>query len=73
MTLGKSYWVKPVFTASKDNVRVALPGKCVYIHPKRRYGVLEFEGVAGKVRESFWPEQLTGQNMVSERRKRNGQ
>ena len=33
-------------------------GKEVYRHPEGRYIVLEFQGVGGKFREAFWPEEI---------------
>ena len=33
-------------------------GKVVYIHPRRLFIVLEFQGQSGKFRESFWPEEI---------------
>lgn len=35
-------------------------GKEVYRHPEGRFVVLEFQGINGKFRESFWPEELIG-------------
>lgn len=32
---------------------VTVPGRCVYIHPERRFYTLAFELPAGVVRESF--------------------
>ena len=33
-------------------------GKEVYRHPKGYFVVLEFQGVGGKFREAFWPEEI---------------
>ena len=33
-------------------------GREVYRHPEGRYIVLEFQGVGGKFREAFWPEEI---------------
>ena len=33
-------------------------GKVVYIHPRRIFIVLEFQGESGKFREAFWPEDI---------------
>lgn len=57
--LNQCYRVKPVFTKMKEGPSVSLVGKVVYIHPKGRYVVLEFDGPIGKTREAFCPEQLT--------------
>jgi hypothetical protein len=34
-------------------------GTVVWVHPKKRYAVLEFAGVYGKPRECWKPEELT--------------
>lgn len=36
------------------SVRRPIRGTVVYIHPKGRFHVVEFELAGGKVRESFW-------------------
>lgn len=65
MILGESYRVKPVFTATKDGQRpVTMTGKVRYVHPKKRFAVLEF---AKGIRECFCPEQLTEGNRVRQR------
>ena len=33
-------------------------GKVVYIHPRRLFIMLEFQGQSGKFREAFWPEDI---------------
>jgi len=33
--------------------RAPMVGKVVYIHPERRFGILEFEGKNGRFRESW--------------------
>lgn len=33
-------------------------GKVVYIHPQRRFIVLEFQGKLGPFREAFYPDEL---------------
>ena len=38
-------------------------GKEVYRHPKGYFVVLEFEGICGKFRESFWPEDIEKQDL----------
>jgi len=44
-------------------------GRVVYIHPKGKYAVLEFEGPGGKARESFPLDQLTDKNRVLEKKR----
>lgn len=41
----------------------------VFVHPKERFVVLEFQGVHGKFRETFRPEQLTEKNRVLQKKK----
>lgn len=62
--LNQRYRVKPVLAKMKEGPSVSLIGKVVYIHPKGRYVVLEFDGPIGKSREAFYPEQLTEKNRV---------
>ena len=38
-------------------------GREVYRHPKNYFAVLEFEGICGKFRESFWPEEISKQEL----------
>ena len=38
-------------------------GKEVYRHPEGRYIVLEFQGVGGKFREAFWPEEVVKEEL----------
>ena len=38
-------------------------GKVVYIHPRRLFIVLEFQGESGKFREAFWPEDIEKQDL----------
>lgn len=60
MEVGEIYLVTPVFTTcGAGNQRQPMKGKVVYVHPKRRFAVLEFKGVNRNPRESFWPQELT--------------
>lgn len=47
------------------NVRRPLCGRVVYVHPMGRFAVLEFTGIWGNFRESFFPEYLTEQNRTT--------
>lgn len=67
MTVGKTYLVKPVFSIDKTAWLGPMKGTCVAVHPKGRFAVLEFEGYWGKVRECFWPEQVTERNRIGKR------
>lgn len=49
--------------------RHPMRGRVVYVHPQGRYAVLEFEGVNGKFRECYMPEQLTDKNLVKRKDK----
>lgn len=44
-----------------------MKGRVVYVHPEGRFATLEFQGVNGKLRESFWPEELTVNNRVQKK------
>ena len=71
---GVRFWVKPAFSKG-DKVgatQKAQAGKVVYVDPKCRYAVLEFEGIYGHPRESFAYSDLTEQNIVREKKNRGG-
>lgn len=51
--VGDKFRVKPAFAKNDGGTPHYMTGKVVYIHPKGRYAVLEFEGVHGKSREGF--------------------
>ena len=55
-----TYKVKFTHNKSRANIGSSKvrKGKEVYRHPKGRYIVLEFQGVGGKFREAFWPEEI---------------
>ena len=55
MILGKWYKVTQVTAAGEQHNKVKTYGKCVWIHPKRRFCVLEFDM---GVRECFSPFEL---------------
>ena len=58
MQLGEKY---KVITESSlcdaKNVRRPLCGRVVYVHPLGRFAVLEFTGIRGNFRESYFPEE----------------
>lgn len=62
--IGNKYRVRPAFAKEKETPECYMTGKVVYVHPKRRYAVLEFKGVRGNPRESFFMDQLTERNRV---------
>ena len=70
MRVGEWYRVRPVFETREDGRKRVREGKCVAVHPKGRFAVLEFDGYWGKVRECFWPEELRAQNRVRKRGER---
>lgn len=82
MQIGEQYMVRPECslpdrTVKKKNVRgatiiekIPMKGTVVYVHPEGRYATLEFEGVTGNPRECFFPEQLTGENLVHKKKSR---
>ena len=55
MILGKWYKVTKVTAVGDQHNKVKTYGKCVWIHPKRRFCVLEFDM---GVRECFSPFEL---------------
>ena len=55
MILGKWYKVTQVTAVGDQHIKVKTYGKCVWIHPKRRFCVLEFDM---GVRECFSPFEL---------------
>ncbi len=48
--------------ARNDGMEVR-EGKVVYIHPRRLFIVLEFQGKRGNFREAFWPEEILKQEL----------
>ena len=67
--LNQKYRVRPAFAKTSVEACEPMVGRVVYIHPEGRYAVLEFEGPAGKARESFTPDQLTDKNRVLEKKR----
>lgn len=65
MQIGEVYLVK-IDSSTPDLAGVKHPvkGRVVYVHPRGRYATLEFQGVHGKFREAFYPEQLTERSRV---------
>lgn len=58
MKIGERYSVVPAFLG--DTVKTPPQvGRVVYVHPRGRYAVLEFDGVFGRPREGFRPDDLT--------------
>lgn len=66
--LNQKYRVSPAFTKTNVETSKTMVGRVVYIHPEGRYAVLEFEGLAGVARESFYLEQLTEANRVGKKK-----
>lgn len=66
MELGKIYKARPEFLPGewvrgangRVKVKPKLKGKCVWIHPRGRFAVLEFSFRGGTVRECFRAEEL---------------
>ncbi len=62
--VGQKYMVRPAFarmSVEKTNEQI---GQVVYIHPQKRYAVLEFEGVDGNPRECYHLDELTKANFA---------
>lgn len=71
MQIGEEYRVFSDSVPCKTpNVRPRIHGKVTYIHPQGRFATLEFQGIHGKFRECYYPEQLTEQNRVGRRNRR---
>lgn len=47
---------------AKKNPPKKLTGRVVYIHPQRRFAVLEFQAALGTFCEAFFLEELTHEN-----------
>lgn len=63
MQIGEYYMVKTESSiCDSHNTRHPIRGRVVYAHPAGRFAVLEFQGVCGSFRESFFPKQLTAKN-----------
>ena len=62
--IGEKFRVVPAFTYSKELGKKSIAGKrmtgkCIWVHPKGRFSVLEFKFKNGSVlREAFRPEEL---------------
>ena len=69
MKAGEVYIVKPECAIpTKTNNKPPKKGKVVWVHPKQRFAVLEFEGIIGNPRECFGPAELTEKNRVQRKR-----
>jgi hypothetical protein len=55
MIIGKWYKVTQFTAVGDQHNKVKTYGKCIWIHPKTRFGVLEFDG---GIRECFSPFEL---------------
>lgn len=55
MIIGKWYKVTQVTAVGDQHNKVKTYGKCTWIHPENRFGVLEFDG---GIRECFSPFEL---------------
>lgn len=71
MQIGEEYRVYSDNTQrTEKNTKVQIQGVVIYIHPAGRYATLEFQGVRGKFRECYYPEELTERNRVGRRNRR---
>ena len=72
MRVGEVYIVKPECAIpTKTNENPPMKGTVIWVHPKERFAVLEFEGVSGNPRKCFQARLLTEANRIKPRR-RNG-
>lgn len=61
--LGKEIRVIPAFSygferGGTERTGKRMKGKCIYVHPKGRFVVLEFTFKAGRLREAFTMEEM---------------
>ena len=71
MQVGEEYRVPSDSAIRMEDKRPAkIRGVVIYVHPKGRFATLEFQGIHGKFRECYYPEQLTQRNRVSEKKRR---
>lgn len=71
MKVGEVYIVKPECAIpTKTNENPPMKGTVIWVHPKERFAVLEFEGVSGKPRECFQARLLTEANQVQKKRRK---
>lgn len=69
INIGEQYIVTPdAAMPDRDGYKRPMKGTVVWIHPKGRFAELEFEGVNGKFRECFLPENLTAKNLVPQKK-----
>lgn len=66
--IGQKYRVMPAFAGFQADEEKKQVGTVVWVHPKLRYAVLEFDGVDGRPREGFPVEEL--KQIVSGRRRK---
>lgn len=66
---GQRYRVVPAFGGMCEKVTPQV-GRVVYVHPRGRYAVLEFDGVFGRPREGFRPDDLPPEKLVAEKRRK---
>ncbi len=67
MKIGERYSVIPAFAG--DTVKTAPQvGRVVYVHPRGRYAVLEFDGVFGCPREGFAAMELPPEKRCGKRK-----
>lgn len=67
MIIGNSYLVLPEFTRNKyragDELGTWMLGRCVWVHPTKRFALLEFDVIGGTIRECFFPWELCKNGM----------
>ncbi len=66
MRIGERYMVASDSTCcNTEKTRPKIRGTVIYVHPNGRYATLEFQGIKGKFRECYYPEQLIKNRRVS--------
>lgn len=81
MKVGEQYMVHPECALPDSRVKkrmvkgkavvtkIPMQGTVVWVHPKLRFAVLEFEGVHGNPRECFRPSELTEKKRIYNKRR----
>lgn len=66
MQIGEKYMVvtDSSVCTNRNGGRCPIRGVVIYVHPLRRFAVLEFQGISGRFRESYFPHELTERNRV---------
>lgn len=71
MQIGEEYRVhSDSVYCNTEKVRPKIQGRVIYVHTEGRFATLEFQGIHGKFRECYYPEELTERNRVGKKKAR---